>query len=117
LEIFNNASLTSISGFNNLASVGTLTSDELRIARNPVLTSLSNFNNLTSIAGGLLIYANEELTSLGLDSLCSVGDLFRIFGNYNLCTNLAEDLRDQVLACPSGGIGGAVDISDNKSCP
>jgi hypothetical protein len=30
---------------------------------------------------------------------------------------LAEDLRDQVIVCPEGGIGGTIRIENNKSCP
>jgi len=61
------------------------------------------------------------LTSLRLDALNSVGrnnvfvkNHFVINFNSQLCTNVAEDLRDQVVA--GDGIGGIVEIENNKDC-
>jgi hypothetical protein len=43
-----------------------------------------------------------------------VGYHFFIRENIELCTSLAEELRDQVLS--GGGIGGEIEIRDNKTC-
>ena len=59
----------------------------------------------------------ENLTSVGGNLQISVDDRFLIYDNTNLCENLAEDLRDQVIACPRGGIVGSILIEDNKTCP
>ncbi len=62
----------------------------------------------------MFINDNPALTSLGLDNLDYVGSYFEIELNPELCTNLAEDLRDQVIA--GSGIGGDITIEDNKVC-
>ena len=78
------------------------------------LTSLEGLECLTHVGGLLDIYRNPSLTSLAaLDSITSVGGDLRIRRNYELCKSLAEALRDQVL--DAGGIGGSINISDNKS--
>jgi len=112
LHIHNNAALTSLSGLENIDSVGA----QLAISGNAILASLSGLDNLTSVGGNLAIIVNATLTSLGLPILCSVNNDFNINSNTNLCENLAEDLRDQVLACSGGGIGGTIYIFANKIC-
>ena len=78
------------------------------------LTSLEGLECLTHVGGLLDIYKNPSLKSLAaLDSITSVGGDLRIRRNYELCTSLADALRDQVL--DAGGIGGSINISDNKS--
>ena len=111
LRIYSNASLTSLSALENLTSVGGF----LDIVHNASLISLSELNKLTSVGGYMNIENNAALTSLGLGSLCSVNNNFYITDNINLCENLAEDLRDQVVAC--GGIAGTINIYNNKTCP
>jgi hypothetical protein len=77
------------------------------------LTSLEGLECLTHVGGLLDIYKNPSLTSLAaLDNITSVGGDLRIRRNYELCTSLAEALRDQVL--DAGGIGGSTNISDNR---
>jgi hypothetical protein len=138
LLIWINDALTSLSGLENLASVG----GYLWIWDNPALTSLSGLENLTSIGGDLVIQDNNALTNLsGLQNITSVGGDLRIgdehLGNpaltalgmtglqrvdgdflisYNplLCTSLAEELMNQVLA--GEGIGGTRYIGGNKAC-
>lgn len=83
--------------------------------KNTSLTNLEGLNNLTSVDQDFEIVDNDSLTSLVLNSLHFVGNNFYIAENINLCTSLAEELRDQVLS--GGGIGGEIVIRDNKICP
>jgi hypothetical protein len=79
------------------------------------LTSLDGLKCLTSVGEGLYIEYNDSLTSLkGLKNLTSVGGDFEVAENHELCTSAAKALRGQLLG--AGGIGGDVDISDNKYC-
>jgi len=140
LDIVGNQALISLSGLNKLTSVD----GGLSIHENPALTNLSGLENITSVGGDLSIWGNNALTTLsGLENIISVGgDLsigdswygvgnpvlttlgmtglqrvdgdFRIYYNLLLCTSLAKELRDQVLA--GGGIGGIRIISGNKNC-
>jgi hypothetical protein len=57
---------------------------------------------------------NPALTSLGMAGLQRVDGDFTIYNNPLLCTSLAEELMNQVLA--AGGIGGVVTILNNKLC-
>jgi hypothetical protein len=57
---------------------------------------------------------NAVLTSLEMTGLQRVDEDFSIYSNLLLCTSLAEELMNQVLA--GGGIGGDVSISNNKDC-
>ena len=98
-----------MSGLENLTSVG-----GLDIYYNAVLTSLSGLENLTSVGGWLGIVGNDALTSLGMTGLQRIDGDFNISSNLLLCTSLAEELMNQVLA--GGGIGGTRTISDNKTC-
>ncbi len=110
LHIVRNDSLTNLEGLNNLTSVGV----DMAIRLNPSLTSLEGFNSLISVGNDFYIYGNQSLTSLSLSNLCIAGR-FSIKSNYELCTDLAEDLRNQVQACD--GIADYIRISDNKTCP
>ena len=110
LSIYNNRALTSLSGLENLTSIG----GSLSIEYNNALTSLSGLENLTSVGGGLYIVYNDALTSLEMAGLQRVDGDFSISYNPLLCTSLAEELRDQVLA--GGGIGGTRTINGNKTC-
>jgi hypothetical protein len=88
---------------------------KLTIEINRSLASLEGLKNLTSVRGKLTIEINRSLTSLeGLKSLTYVGGDFEVAENHGLCTSAAEALRGQLLG--AGGIGGDVDISDNKNC-
>jgi len=136
LRISNNDSLTDLYGLQNLVSVGdlhissnnsltnlsgleslTTTEYSFEVDSNAALTSMTGLENLTSVGFYLRITANNSLHNLGLPSLCSVYNNFEITSNINLCDSLAEDLVDQVLSCPKGGIGGDISIFDNKICP
>ena len=114
LSIWNNATLTNLSGFVNITSVG----GSLYIDENDVLTSLSGLENITSVGGNLSIGSyyrgNLALTSLEMTGLQRVDGDFTISGNPLLCNILADDLMNQVLA--GGGIGGTKSIHDNKEC-
>jgi len=85
------------------------------IEYNLALTSLAGLDNLISVGGRLGIHHNYRLTSLaGFDNLESAGgDLYILF-NRELCTSVAEALRDQVLN--ADGTGGDAYIRDNKGC-
>jgi len=117
LVVQNNNSLKNLEGLNNLTSISGGAS--VSIVDNDVLENLSGLNNLITIDGWLQIVNNDALPVLGLTSLYSVEfsgvGAFVIEDNDELCTYLAEDLRDQVQ--DGGGIGGNIDISGNKSCP
>ncbi len=110
LNIGRNSALTSLSSLENLTSVG----GYLAIWENTALTSLSGLENLTSVGGDLWIHSNYALTSLEMTGLQRVDGYFEIYYNPLLCTSLAEDLMNQVLA--GGGIGGTRSIHDNKEC-
>ena len=84
------------------------------IESNKVLTNLSSLENITSVGGDLGISSNATLTFLGMAGLQRIDGNFSIHYNLLLCTSLAEELRDQVLAV--GGIGGTRTIRDNKTC-
>ncbi len=139
LEIRYNDNLTSLDGLSNISSIGGgltiklndgltnlegLSSDltsiggSLEISGNNGLTSLDGLSNITSIGGGLKLEANNALTSLeGLSNLCSVFGVIMMVRNSELCTNLAQELIDQVLSCDPDGTSGAITIENNKECP
>ena len=115
LDIEHNDALTNLSGLENIASVG----GDLYIYSNATLTNLSGLENLTSIGGDLEIGdyydgGNPALTALGMAGLQRIDGGFYISGNVRLCTSLAEELMNQVLA--GGGIGDGTYIEDNKEC-
>jgi hypothetical protein len=119
LSVWDNAALTSLGGLNNLTSI----EGSLFITNNDNLVSLQDLSDLTSIGEtsngvvslGLVIGGNDALEGLGLDNLNSVSKTFFIFSNPELCTSLAEHLRDQVIS--RQGIDGNINISGNKACP
>jgi hypothetical protein len=110
LEIYNNDSLTSLDGLQNITSIG----GDLGISSNDALTTLTTLGNVTSVSGDLVIKFNNALTSLGMNALLSVGGNYNITDNPILCTSLAEELMNRVLA--TGGIGGEIFIERNKNC-
>ncbi len=118
MEIYDKNALISLSGLENLISVGF----DLEIYDNNALISLSGLESLTSVGeedwsgGKLNIFANNTLTILGLENLCSIKGDFKIYENPNLCNSLAKDLNTQVENYPDCGIGGKIDIQDNKDC-
>lgn len=137
LDIDNNYNMASLSGIENiefdnliieendnltsLSGLEYLTSSDITIKDNTALTDLSGLRNLI-FAESLEIKGNSSLTVLGMDSLQRVDCLFEITDNPKLCTSLAEELRDQLLA--RGGIGGGegcyvspfIIIESNKDC-
>ncbi len=80
------------------------------------LESLDALINITSLVGGLSIESNFFDNLDGLSNLCSVNSI-RIFNNHKLCTNLAEELKEQILSCDPDGVSGNIFISENKECP
>ena len=86
----------------------------LRIWHNDALTSLSGLENITSVGGELWIADNTALTVLGMASLQRIDGDFSIYYNPLLCTSLAEELRNQVLL--RKGIWCIINISGNKEC-
>jgi hypothetical protein len=73
-----------MNGPENLTNVG----GELFIYENPSLTSISGLSNLTSVGGDLGIWSNDSLASLtGLQSLINVGGFLGI-GYNSVLTNL-----------------------------
>ena len=105
------SSLSSLEGLECLIHVG----GSLLISGNRSLTSLAGLGRLKSVGMNVGIIFNNSLTSLtGLERLESIGGDLNITLNRNLCTNLAEALRDQVLG--AGGIGGLIGIFGNQDC-
>jgi len=82
------------------------------------LASLQGLENLIKIDGpvtrdsNLSIIGNNSLISLGLDSLAYIKNNFDIKENSELRTEVAKELRDQVLA--ADGIYGDTTICGNK---
>ena len=117
LSIIENSALRDVEALHHITRVD----GDLMIVGNDALTTLTGLRTLVSIGESLYIDHNGALTSLGLDALDSVGNNtvwyrndFLISANPELCTYLAEDLRDQVRA--GEGIGGRVEIRANKDC-
>ncbi len=72
--------LIDLTGLGNLTTIG----GALLISENDFLSSLSGLDNLTSV-GKLVIRDNDALTNLtGLDNLTSIGDVFNIWWNDTL---------------------------------
>ncbi|MCP4132219.1 MAG: hypothetical protein GY754_14705 [bacterium] len=111
LYIYNNKTLQHFTGFENLIVLG----GKLIIYGNAALETVEGLNNLVSIEKALQIASNPMLTDPGLAKLSFVETTFKITGNSELCTAVAEGLQKQVA--DAGGIGGAIDISGNKECP
>lgn len=79
LLIINNSSLASLSGLDNLESIGPYST--LWIGQNPSLTSLAGIGKFQSV-NNVVISENEALTDLsGLETLGSVTDVLSIIGN------------------------------------
>jgi len=105
LNIYGNYSLSSLSGFDNLTSIGGNLSIGIDDDNgNHSLISLSGLENLTSIEGSLQIEGNHSLTSLsGLESVSSIGGDLRILNNPELSTCDVQSICDY-LAAPVGTI-------------
>ncbi|MCP4130409.1 MAG: hypothetical protein GY754_05460, partial [bacterium] len=114
LSISSNPALTSIDGFNKLTSI----TSYFNITSNTALETINGFSSLTYIGNEIKIFRNTVLMNIeGFPALCSVGGYFTISENPELCTNIAEEFRDQVQNCSGGGIGGSISIIENKICP
>jgi hypothetical protein len=108
LEIEDNGLLRDLKGLENLETV-----ESLVIAFNDSLNNLKGLESLKYIEEHLLILENGSLGNLkSLEGLEYVGWL-EIIANYELCTSLADALRDQILA--AGGIR-YINITGNKDC-
>ena len=81
LTIRSNSSLLSLSGLDNVSSIGR----NLNIDFNDNISSLSVFSNITQINGNLTLNSNQSITSLiGFENLNSISGAFNIFSNNNL---------------------------------
>lgn len=109
-NIWLNSDLTNLSGLENLTSIG----KDLDIFDNQALISLSALANLSSVGHSLFVVDNPALTILGMTDLQKVGGDFGISSNPLLCKSLVEELMDQVI--DGGGIGGSINIEENKIC-
>ncbi len=116
LSIVFNEALSELDGLNNISTIG----GDLAVCGNDALENLNGLNNVASIGKDLSIgfpnsvFGNDSLTSLGLDSLNSVGYSFDILHNTNLPTSLAEDLRSGVTVGLKTLICGNL---DGEPCP
>ncbi len=78
LEINYNDAMTGISGLNNVTSIG----EHLEINNNVALINLTGLESLTSIEGSLSIYNNASLTGIsGLSNATSVENYLMIYNN------------------------------------
>jgi len=86
----NNYSLSSLTGLNNLVSIG----GYLDISNNPALTSIMGLENLTSIGGDLWIIHNNSLSiceSVGIcDHFSNPGGMINIYDNDSGCNSIIE---------------------------
>ncbi len=86
LAIFYNDALESLSGLDNLVTIGT---DGLVIEENPGLTRVDGFSSLVSVGGSAVVKMNGIIADLsGLSNLASVGGVLSVVENPGL-TNLA----------------------------
>jgi gliding motility-associated-like protein len=85
---FFNTGLTTIAGFDNLTSIGSVNpTSGFLVSNNQNLISISGFNCLTNIEYDLLIQSNPVLENIsGLSSLERVGQFFTIRNNATLTT-------------------------------
>ncbi|MDP3445804.1 MAG: hypothetical protein Q8T08_23330, partial [Ignavibacteria bacterium] len=128
LEIQYNFWLTSLSGLNNLNSIG----GDFYIMSSAAMTSLTGLDNLNSIGGDLIIGGNNEMTYIsGLNNLATIGGQLSIGANYplysitglNNLTSIGESLEinaNYYLRSLSGlnnlaSIGGKLSINSNVS--
>ena len=104
LEIYHNYSLSSLAGLENL----NLVEGELSLNYIDSITDLTDLNNLESIGGRLSIYVNDDLLNLsGLENINSIGGDVYLAYNYDL-TSLTG--LDNVTS-----INGQLRIYDNNS--
>ena len=81
LLVQGNFNLNNLSGIQNLTSI----SSNIQISYNDALTSLTGLENIKIIGNNLIINGNFELKDLdGLENLASVGGDFTINSNYNI---------------------------------
>lgn len=73
-----------------------------------------DFSNLQYVGGNFKLVSNGSLSSLDVSSLTEVGADFVFYGNREMCTSNIEAIHDQVMA--AGGIGGNIQIENNKGC-
>ena len=107
-SIGDNSALTSLSGLDNVISIGgSLIIGSYSEGNN--LTSLTGLNNVTSIGGGLDIYGNNNLTNLtGLDNVTTIG------GGLDISHNLALTSLTGLDNIDAGSIN-ALSIVGNSS--
>ena len=100
--------LTSLSGLENLTSIG----GSLYIDYNPALTSLSGLENITSVGGVLTIYGNTALTNLcALYNVNLGANTLAIHYNNALSMDTANVLKDQLII---NGFTGDFYIGNNE---
>jgi hypothetical protein len=116
--------LDTVSGHINLGVFPVLTSlsfplltalpDSLYVGFVDSLVNLEGFANLEIVGGTLTVANTTGIQTLGFTSLRRVDGDLQLYGNSNLCTSVANALRDQVLNAE--GIGGTTEISGNGPC-
>jgi acyl-[acyl carrier protein]--UDP-N-acetylglucosamine O-acyltransferase len=86
VRIYGDSSITNLNGLNSLMSIaGNLEIGLNFEPANFSLTTLTGLENLTSIGEGLSIHSNASLTNLtGLNNLTSIGEYLQISANYSL---------------------------------
>ncbi|MFA6013385.1 MAG: hypothetical protein WC799_25565 [Desulfobacteraceae bacterium] len=109
LSILNNPALETLEGLDGLES-----SENIQIDFNENLFTLENLRALKAVNGILNVYHNNSLTILGLDALKTVKGQFVFMDNYELCTTLIEDVKNQLDLASNLSVSTA--IIGNKVC-
>ena len=112
VTIQGNLLLASLVGLEGIT--GTL--QNIYIGLNPALLSLASLSGVTDLSGNLTVEVNDSLTTLGLTSLSTVSNSFRVIDNPMLPECEATNLLAQLSAPP----GGTIDTSGNDPmgvCP
>lgn len=95
LFIYENSSLTNISGLKNLSKLGSSSSSLLKISNNNSLTSLSGLDSLDmSTVSQLNITDNKSLSFCSLENICdylsSAFNNAKVIGNASDCTTIQK---------------------------
>ena len=85
--------ITNLNGLSVLTSIwGNLFIGETYYTVNSILTSLTGLDNVTSIGGDFMLWGNYALTSLtGLDNVTSIGGKLEVSGNKSLISLMGLD--------------------------
>ncbi len=87
LVIKDNANLVSLSGMENIGSVGDTSNDNIDIADNPLLTDISALNGITNFGIGFIIFSNNGFVNLAMPTnLVTLPQTIQVQNESNLVT-------------------------------